>query len=277
MALFRLSQSRLPQNQLFQNKLSQIQLSQNQLSQSWVPRETVSPSAVLEPQAESGIDEPGALNQSAQVRTLRQWPLSQILRYSWALGQQAGQPRVLRGGDGPPVDPDVVPPGWPEPAPRFVVSNVVAIILGVIAVGLVVGLVLTLLQINNKDAIQNAQTSVLSAARTYSIELSSYTYQHLTQDFATVESHSTASFKKSFAQSSNALKTTLVNFKASSTATVLASGVVSANPARAVILVFLSQTVSNSTQKQPTTDRSQIQMALVNQGGQWLIDSVTLL
>jgi len=154
---------------------------------------------------------------------------------------------------------------------------VVAIILGVIAVGLVVGLVLTLLQVNNKDAIQNAQTSALSAARTYSIELSSYTYQHLTQDFATVESHSTASFKKSFAQSSNALKTTLVKFKASSTATVLASGVVSATTSRAVILVFLSQTVSNSTQKQPTTDRSQIQMALVNQGGQWLIDSVTLL
>jgi Mce-associated membrane protein len=177
----------------------------------------------------------------------------------------------------PAVDPDVVPPGWPEPAPRFVVSNIVTIILGVIAVGLVVALVLTLLELNHKNSLENARTSALSAARTYSIELSSYNYQHLTHDFRTVESHSTPSFKKSFSQSSDALESTLVRFKASSTATLLASGVVSATSSRVVALIFLSQTVTNSTQKQPTTDRTQIQMTLVNSGGQWLIDAVTLL
>jgi Mce-associated membrane protein len=177
----------------------------------------------------------------------------------------------------PMVDPDVVPPGWPEPAPRFVVSNIVTIILGVIAVGLVVALVLTLLQLSDKNSLENARTSALSAARTYSIELSSYSYQHLNHDFATVESHSTPSFKKSFSQSSDALESTLVKFKASSTATLLGSGVVSASTSRVVALIFLSQTVTNSTQKQPSTDRSQIQMTLVNSGGQWLIDAVTLL
>jgi Mce-associated membrane protein len=172
---------------------------------------------------------------------------------------------------------DDVPPGWPEPAPRFVVSNIVTIILGVIAVGLVVGLVLTMLQLSNKNALESARTTALTAAKTYAIELSSYDYKDLHKDFATVESHSTASFKKSFSQSSGALESTLVKYKASSQATILASAVVSANTSRVVALIFLSQTVNNSTQKAATTDRSQIQMTLVNSDGQWLIDTVTLL
>jgi Mce-associated membrane protein len=180
-------------------------------------------------------------------------------------------------GGGDDGDRETLPPGWPEPAPRFVVSNVVTIILGIVAIGLVVGLVLTTLSLSNKNSLESARSGALNAARTYSIELSSYNYQHLNQDFATVESHSTASFKKSFSQSSDALKSTLIKFKASSTATILASAVVTATSSRVVTLIFLSQTVSNSTQKTPTTDRTQIQMTLVNTGGQWLIDVVTIL
>jgi Mce-associated membrane protein len=176
-----------------------------------------------------------------------------------------------------PVDPNEPPPGSTEPPKRFVASNVVTVILGVVAVALVVGLVLTLLQLNNKDAVDNARTNALSAARTYAIELSSYNYQNLNQDFATVESHSTPTFKKSFSLSSDALKSTLVRFKASSVATLLASAVVSATTSQVVVLIFLSQTVSNSTQKQPNTDRSQIQMTLQNSSGHWLIGEVTLL
>jgi hypothetical protein len=48
---------------------------------------------------------------------------------------------------------------------------------------------------------------------------------------------------------------------------------------RAVALVFLNQTVTNTTQRkgQPTTTQSRVEVTLVHQHGRWLIDQVSLL
>jgi Mce-associated membrane protein len=158
-----------------------------------------------------------------------------------------------------------------------VASNVAAVAMGVIAVGLVVALIGTLLALGNRDALSGARTSALGAARTYAVELAGYDYRHLDHDFGVVLAHSTPSFRRSFTQSSDALRTTLRQYHATAAAKVVSAGIVSASTSRVVVLVFLDQTISNSTQKTPTTDRSQVEITLVDTGGRWFIDQVSLL
>jgi Mce-associated membrane protein len=164
----------------------------------------------------------------------------------------------------------------PGRARRALVDNFVAVILGVVAVGLAVALALAMVQLGNKSATDNAGASALTAAKSYSVELAAYDYRHLDKDFGVVLAHSTQSFRRSFTQSSNALKSTLTKYHATSKAKVVAAGLISASTSRAVALVFLDQTVTNSTQKGTTTDRSQVEITLVDTGGHWLIDQVTL-
>jgi Mce-associated membrane protein len=176
-------------------------------------------------------------------------------------------------------------PGWyGEKSPsrlqrvrRALGGNRVAAILGVVTIGLAVSLALVLMQLGNKSAVETARASAVSAAKTYSVELAAYNYRHLDKDFGIVLAHSTPSFRKSFTESSDALKSTLTKYHATSKATVVAAGLISASTTRAVALVFLDQTVTNSTQKRATTDRSQVEITLVRVGGKWMIDQVTLL
>jgi hypothetical protein len=131
--------------------------------------------------------------------------------------------------------------------------------------------------LGNQNSLSSARTSALAAARTDAVQLASYDYRHLDLDFAMVADNTTSPFRRSFTQSSDALKSTLIKFKATATASVVSAGLVSASTSKAVALVFLDQRIANSTQKAPTNDRSQIEVTLVSSGGRWLIDQVTLL
>ncbi|HXW33199.1 MAG TPA: hypothetical protein VEJ87_01380 [Acidimicrobiales bacterium] len=186
------------------------------------------------------------------------------------------------------VDAGELPPGvGASPASRqptkrqaawdWVRANLAASVLALVAIVLAVVLIFALISIGNNNSLENARTTALAASRVYAVDLGSYNYQSLDQDFGKVLANSTPSFRQSFSQSSNALKSTLVRYDATSVAKVVSAGLVSATTSRAVSLVFLDQTISNSTQKSPTTDRSQVEITLVSSGGRWLIDQVSLL
>ena len=147
----------------------------------------------------------------------------------------------------------------------------------VAVLGLLVGLIISLTSSGSDNSLENARASALTAAQTYSVEIAGYDYRHLNQDFGVVLSHSTPAFKQSFVKSSDALRATLVKYHATATAKVVAAGVVSATTSKVVVLVFLDQVVTNTNQKAPTTDRSQVEMTLTASGGSWLIDGVVLL
>ena len=146
-----------------------------------------------------------------------------------------------------------------------------------VVAALTVALILSLLALTNQDAQAGARTSALAAARTYAVQLASYDYRNLDRNFATVAGESTPSFRRSFTESSDALKATLAKYKATAGATVVSAGLVSSGTSQAVALVFLTQKIANATQAKPTTDRSQVQISLVKSGGRWLINQVTLL
>jgi Mce-associated membrane protein len=174
----------------------------------------------------------------------------------------------------------------PEPvgndgAKSFVRANLVTLVLGFVAVCLAVALVVTMLQLGNrnsqlasKNALEIARSSALAAARTYTVDIASYNYQNLDQDFAAVEANSTPSFQQSYSKSSSALKAILIRYKSSARATVLSAGVVSGTATRVVVVVFLVQTVTNTSLKTPSQTPSQISMNLVHSNGRWLIDNV---
>jgi Mce-associated membrane protein len=175
-------------------------------------------------------------------------------------------------------EPAPSPSPSPSGGPRaWVASHAGAVIMSVVAVALAVVLVLTLMTVGNRDAVNGARASALAAARTDAVELAGYSYRHLNADFAVVMAKSTPTFRRSFTQSSDALKGALTRFRATAVASVVSAGVVSATTARAVILVFLTQKVKNTTQSGATTDRSQIAITLLWSQGRWLIDQVTLL
>jgi Mce-associated membrane protein len=147
----------------------------------------------------------------------------------------------------------------------------------VIAV-LAAALVVTQLQLGRQNTLNGDRASAMSAARTYAVELGSYNYQHLSQDFDVVKSHSTPSFRASFTQSSDALGSLLSKYHATATATAISAGVFSASGNEAVVLVFLNQQVTNTAKAGgASSDHSRVEITLINSGGRWLIDKVRLL
>ncbi|MGO9342641.1 MAG: hypothetical protein ACLP6E_09005 [Acidimicrobiales bacterium] len=165
----------------------------------------------------------------------------------------------------------------------FVRTNLASVILGLVAVCLAVALVVTMLQLGNrnsqlaaKNSLETARTTALAAARTYSVELASYNYQHLDQNFAAIEAVSTSSWRQTYSQTTSALKSILFKYNSSAQATLLSAGLVYATTTRAVAVVFLEQAITNVGQKTPTSSRSQIQMTLDYSNGRWLIDDVTV-
>jgi Mce-associated membrane protein len=141
----------------------------------------------------------------------------------------------------------------------------------------VVFLTLTQLSLNSENSLNGARTSAITAAKSYAADLATYNYKHLNQDFGKVLAESTPSFKQNFTQSSEALKTAIVKYDASASANVVGAGLVSATSSRAVVLVFLNQTVDNTIQKNKPTTESRVQITLVRSGGRWLIEQVSLL
>ncbi|HEY7948509.1 MAG TPA: hypothetical protein VID75_12600 [Acidimicrobiales bacterium] len=177
----------------------------------------------------------------------------------------------------PPVDAGDGAPRWAARSRVWAATHAAAVIAGIVAVALAVCLVLALLALGNSNAVAAARVSALGSARTDAVALAGYDYRHLNRDFGAVLANSTPSFQRRFGQASDALKSTLTKFHATAAAKVVSEGLVWASTSRAVVLVFLDQTVTNSTNSKPTTDRSQVEITLVNDQGRWLIDQVSLL
>jgi Mce-associated membrane protein len=161
---------------------------------------------------------------------------------------------------------------------EWLATHLLSVVVGLILLTLAGALILTTGQLRHRNAVDSARTSALSAAKVYAVELASYDYHHLDQDFGKVLADSTPTFRQSFTQSSDALKTLLTKYDATATASVVAAGMVSASTSRAVALIFLNQKVTNTTQNgKVTSDESRLEITMLHSGGRWLINQVTLL
>jgi Mce-associated membrane protein len=89
--------------------------------------------------------------------------------------------------------------------------------------------------------------------------------------------NSTGSFKTQYTQASETLRGLIAKFKAVATGKVLETAVASVDTRRAVVLLFVDQTVTNANAKDPRIDRSRMKMGLEKQDGRWLISSLDLI
>ncbi len=159
----------------------------------------------------------------------------------------------------------------PRPSLR---TAIVTLVVAVLSAGVIV----SQWQLSDQRDLASARDSATAAARAYAVNVASYDYRHLARDFAVVEQESTPAFRRTFIQSSASLAKVLGQYKATAKGSVVASGVTSATTSRAVVVLFVNQTVTNTAQTGGSTpDNSRIQMTLVRPGSKWLISDLKLL
>lgn len=143
-----------------------------------------------------------------------------------------------------------------------------------VAAGLVAALVVAEVSLAHANAVDHARTDAMAAAESFAVDISSYDYRHLDQDFTRVTDHATGRLKSDFSTASRSLAPLLVRVKGTATGTVVAAGVADATTDRATVVVLLDQTVSNTTAPAPRLDRSRLVMTLTHGSSGWLVDSV---
>lgn len=121
-----------------------------------------------------------------------------------------------------------------------------------------------------------ASRSALTTAQKAAVDFSTYDYRTLAQSFATVERELTGSFKKDYKSTAASLKPTLTQYQAIATAKILQAGVTTISAKKAVVIVFLDQTVTSKTSKTPTVGRNRIQVTLLHSGHRWLVSALDL-
>lgn len=122
------------------------------------------------------------------------------------------------------------------------------------------------------EAGQQAQEAAVSYAQV----LTSIDSNKVDENFDQVLAGATGEFKDMYSESSMQLRQLLVDNKASAHGVVVESAVQSAEKNRVVVLLFVDQSVTNSTVPDPRIDRSRIKMTMEKVDGQWRAAKVEL-
>lgn len=178
-------------------------------------------------------------------------------------------------------DTDTAPPAKSPSPLRGRVSSL-TLLGSAVAILVVAALILSLIEWRSDHAKLQTQTSLRAsatkAADSYAVSFGSYDYRNLhgpSAPWTTIEKHATARFRSDYQKTSHALEPTIVQYKATARATVPLAAVSSITSSKAVVLLQLSQTITNSTQKNgPQSQQFIVVMTLLHQKGHWLVDDV---
>jgi len=133
-------------------------------------------------------------------------------------------------------------------------------------------------KLSRYQGLDGLRASAGRTASSYAVAFGSYNYANLhgpKAPWTVIEDHSTAKFRSDYQRTSAALEPTIVSYKATAVATVPLAAVSSISSSKAVVLLQLSQTITNSTQKNgPQSQQFIVVMTMLRQKGQWLIDNV---
>lgn len=131
-------------------------------------------------------------------------------------------------------------------------------------------------RVSHRHELDRARDNAIAAATSGVATVLSYDYRHLDSDFKRAESLLTAKFRKKYDETTAAaVKPLAQKYQARSSAQVTAAGNITTGVDKAVVLVFVDQTVTNSQLSAPRLDRSRIDVTLVRQGDRWLIDALS--
>ena len=121
-----------------------------------------------------------------------------------------------------------------------------------------------------------AQTLAAETARQDAIllaeDLATYDYRDLGGNFRHVAARATDRFAGQLRALTEELGPELQRTRAIATATARSAGVVRADTGKAVVAVFVDQTVTNTKTPRPRVERSRMELTLVREGGVWRLD-----
>lgn len=174
-------------------------------------------------------------------------------------------------------------PGQPPAAGREgarLSRPVVLAVLAVLAVALAGLTVTQALSYHRARLRAAAEASVLGPAKTAAARILSYDYRHIEQDATQANAVLTGVFRGQYeAVMRQQIVPQAPKQHAVVQAEVLGAGVTSVSPdgAQAVVLIFVNQTVSNTSTPQPRVDQVRVRLTLDRVGGAWLVSKVDAL
>ncbi|MGP4055649.1 tetratricopeptide repeat protein [Mycobacterium sp. 4D054] len=131
-------------------------------------------------------------------------------------------------------------------------------------------------QLWQERQIAQAGEQARQAAAEYAQVLTSIDSSKVDENFDAVLDGATGEFKDMYSQSSTELRQLLIDNKAAAHGVVLESAVQSASKDKAVVLLFVDQSVTNTNVPDPRIDRSRIKMTMDYIDGRWRASKVEL-
>jgi Mce-associated membrane protein len=131
-------------------------------------------------------------------------------------------------------------------------------------------------QFMQEHQVKAAGEDAQRAAVTYAQVLTSVDSDKVDENFKQVLDGATGEFKDMYSQSSVELRQLLIENKATAHGVVVESALQSASKDKAVVLLFVDQSVSNTKLPDPRIDRSRMKMTLEKVDGTWRASKVEL-
>lgn len=131
-------------------------------------------------------------------------------------------------------------------------------------------------QVWQQHQIAAASAEAQRAAVSYAEVLTSIDSDKVDENFKEVLDGATGEFKDMYTQSSVELRQLLIENKATARGVVVESAVQSASKDKAVVLLFVDQSVANAKLPDPRIDRSRMKMTLEKLDGRWRASKVEL-
>jgi len=131
-------------------------------------------------------------------------------------------------------------------------------------------------RVEQASDVDAARQSAIDAARTRLPQLLSYDYHTLDKDLAGARAGTTGAFRDQFAELSTKVVAPAAQKQQIVTKTTVAgTSVVSAEPNRVVLLVFLDQVTQTKADPSSRIDGARVRATLQRQDGQWLVSELT--
>lgn len=157
---------------------------------------------------------------------------------------------------------------WLRPAMRWAAAiTFVAVLVGAGYEGWL------LLQQHRKDVVA---AQALDAAQKYVVTLTTTDPNAIDQNFTDILGGATGEFRDTYTKASSRLRKMLIDNKVATQGTVIDSAVKSATTNKVVVLLFVKQSVTNSTSPDPRTDLTAVTMTMEKVNGRWLASKVVL-
>lgn len=154
--------------------------------------------------------------------------------------------------------------------------NVRQILVGVVLVALLASTGVLGWMVFQQRQLNEAREAAQRAAVSYAQVLTSIDSDKVDDNFKQVLDGATGEFKDMYSQSSVELRQLLVENKATAHGVVIESAVQEASKDKAIVLLFVDQSVSNTKLPDPRIDRSRMKMTMEMVDGQWRASKVEL-